>query len=161
MRTSTMGNSDDEDMFQVQPLPAEELPSDYHKCFLYQWHCAVCDATAHLRDHVLLPLDPRSNDSAHVFADVHTGARLPAWHCPFQICRPGDRLAPCTTTATPRSQNRMSSRPYAEDLRARVRLHHGAALRGIAKHIATRRMWSLLRTFMHAVGMFFFFVREP
>ena len=53
-------NSDEEDMFHVKSTSFSSLPSDYQKCFLHRWHRAVHELTTHLRDNVLLPLDPRA-----------------------------------------------------------------------------------------------------
>ena len=83
--TESDAMSDDNDMFDAGEMSAEQLPTDYKKCFLYQWQEACKQLSTYLRDDVWLPLQPRSSESV-TLDEVQSGILLPPWHCTFVGC---------------------------------------------------------------------------
>ena len=78
----------------------QRVPPDYHECFLFRWARAISEVASHLRNDVLLPLDPRENDGGQVFTHVESGIGLPAWHCPFLTWEADGRCEPCQAAAS-------------------------------------------------------------
>ena len=129
-----MENSDDEDMFHVRAMSSTSLPNEYQKCFLYRWLCAVHELTAHLRDNVLLPLDPRAENQNTVFTEVDSGIALPLWHCPFQTCGADGQQVFCKFIANTISSQRKGSHEKA--FWTHIRVHHLTVLRNITKKLS-------------------------
>ena len=76
-----------DDVFKLDIAKESELPIEYKECFLYRWQMAVTELSEkHLRDEVLLPLDPKSTNRTQVWSNVHEGIVLPTWHCGFRGC---------------------------------------------------------------------------
>ena len=120
----------------MSSLPFEQLPAEYKKCFLYRWYSAIKEVTSHLRENVLLPLDPRSKDGVSVFSNVASGIALPVWHCPFQTCGVEGKTMPYRATAVASCKEVQQRSTYEKELWAHVSMRHGFVLRSIAKKLS-------------------------
>ena len=110
--------------------------------FLYRWHEPIKELTSHLRENVLLPLDPRVDKAEGVFTDVQSGISLPLWHCPFQYCVANGKTTPCGATARATSTEGKPPGSYEKELWAHIRLCHNSVLRDVA------RKWDLFEKSM-------------
>ena len=111
----------------------------YTQGFLYLWHRAVQQVTAHLRDDVLLPLDGARGGSA-VFDDVKSGVALPSWHGPFYV--DAATKTPCRACARAPDHQKNGAIAFEKELWAHVRAAHGRVLRDASKR------WGLCETGM-------------
>ena len=108
-------NSDEDDVFEISTLSEGQHPPDYHECFLYRWARTIREVASHMRNDVLLPRDPRERDGAQVYADVQSGASLPAWHCPFVTRTADGRCMPCQAVPSAACKSHSQSGTYEKD----------------------------------------------
>ena len=122
-------NSDEEDIFRAGALQKTELSAEYKEGFLYRWHGAVEEVTAHLRDDALLPLRKAGGGSA-VVDDVTSGVALPAWHCAFYA--DVAQKMPCNACAPTPLDGGNDNSTFEKGAWAHVRSAHRHVLRRIA-----------------------------
>ena len=122
--------SDDEDIFNVKPIPAEKLPRDYSNekkgCFLFRWQRAIAALTAQLRDDVLAPIQTDQISPLN----IDSGAPLPLWHCAFDGCPVHSR-----ETGVPGSYDENS---YENALWEHLRTSHIFSLSSIVKDFSLK-----------------------
>ena len=80
------GNSDDDDIFDMRSASSGQCCAAYEGMFLRRWQLACQELCVHLRESVLLPLDPQQPNQEKVWTDVQSGVVLPPWHCAFAGC---------------------------------------------------------------------------
>ena len=86
--SSSDAGSDAEDVFNLAVASEDSLSEEYRNLFLYRWQRAATElAEQHLRNDLLLPLNPTRDDDNEVWNHVDQGVALPIWHCGFRGCK--------------------------------------------------------------------------